>query len=325
MTGTGLLDAYPLVRTDNIDELRVALARLVSNPVVQQVGRDRPLGAVQNYYRLNHIGVSYGRYGAAIHFQNPEPKIISQIYPIAQGAKVTVDGSAVVVDRDCAAAVSAHASEYSILNAAGYERLIMLVDEHAACAKLSALLGTSVSGPLALEPRHDLKAPLARNLRQNFMFLVSQLNAGLALPALVLAEFEQTLMVMFLLANRHNYSHLLERAVRDGGERQVRAAEAHIEAHWDKALRLEELVAVTGLSARSLFQTSRKRRGYSPLDYLKQARLRAARVRLLNRETTVQAVARACGFRDVAQFAAAYREAFGEDPATTARPRQRFH
>lgn len=86
MTGAEHLKAYPLVRTDKIDELRRALACLISNPVVEQIGRDRPLGAVQNHYRLNHIGVSYGRYGAAIRFQNPEPKVISQIYPVGQSA-----------------------------------------------------------------------------------------------------------------------------------------------------------------------------------------------------------------------------------------------
>ncbi|MCK9913570.1 AraC family transcriptional regulator [Microbacteriaceae bacterium K1510] len=325
MTGGELLSAYPLVRTDKVDELRRALARLVSNPMVEQIGRDRPLGAVQNHHHLKDIGISYGRYGAAIRFENPVPKIISQIYPVRQSAEVTVDGATVVVGGDCGAAVSAQASEYKILAAAGYERLMMLVDEHAACAKLSALLGTPVSGPLMLEPRHDLNALLARSLRQNFMFLVAQVEAGLALPPLVLAEFEQTLMVMFLLANRHNYSHLLEKHCRDGGERQVRAAEAHIEAHWDKPLRIEGLVAASGLSARSLFQTSRKRRGYSPLDYLKQTRLREARARLLKHEATVQSVAWVCGFRDVAQFAADYCETFGEDPAATIRSRQRSH
>lgn len=320
MTGAEFLRAYPLVRTDKLDALCRALARLLSNPVVEQLGRDRPLGAVQNHYRMDRVGISYGRYGAAIRFQNPEPKIISQIYPVRQSAEVTVDGTTVVVGRDGGAVVSAHAREYEVLAAPGYERLMLLVDERAACAKLSALAGTCVSGPLTFEPRHDLNAPLARSLRQNFMFLVAQVDAGLVLPPLVLAEFEQTLMVMFLIANRHNCSHLLESDVRDGDERQLRAAEAHIEAHWDRPLPLEDLVAASGLSGRSLFQTSRKRRGYSPFDYLKRARLQEARARLLRREASVEAVTWTCGFRDVAQFVSAYREAFGEDPPPPARP-----
>ena len=42
------------------------------------------------------------------------------------------------------------------------------------------------------------------------MFLVGQLSVAPPPPPLVLADFEQMLMVMFLRVNQHNYSHLLE-------------------------------------------------------------------------------------------------------------------
>lgn len=99
MTGTAPLDAYPLVRTGSVEELRAALARLISNPrKLEPVGRDGRLRAVHNHYPLKHIGISYGTYGTAIHFQLPGPKVISQIYPIAGKAEVTVDGTTVTID-----------------------------------------------------------------------------------------------------------------------------------------------------------------------------------------------------------------------------------
>lgn len=316
---TGLLDAYPLVRTDNVEELRAALARLVSNPLLEPVSRERTLGAVQNHLRLNHIGISYGMYGAAVHFNIPEPKIISQIYPIGGKAEVVVDGTAITVDGNCGAAISAHAAQYTITNTADYERLIMLVDAEAARAKLAALLGRPIPQPLTLQPRHDLREPLARSLRENFMFLVAQLNAGANLPSLILTEIEQTLMVMFLQANRHNYSHLFHTVPLDGGARQVRIAEEFISANWQQPLNIEELAAVGGLGIRSLVRSFRKNRGYSPSEFLQQLRLHHARARLKrpDMETTVSETALACGFRDLRQFGAAYRKAFGETPEDT--------
>lgn len=319
MNRRGILDDYPLVRTDNFEELRAALACIVSIPLLEPMSRDRALGAVQNLCDLGGVGISYGRYDAAVRFGIPEPKIISQIYPIDGTAEVTVDGTTVTVDADCGATVSAGAAEYGIVNAPGYERLIMLVDEGAACAKLSALLGDAVQGPLALQPRHELNEPLARSLRRNFMFLVAQLNAGIDFPPLVLAEFEQTLMVMFLHANRHRYTDRLRSEPLQGSARQVRQVEEYIEANWFKPIDMEALVAVGGLGICSLVSSFRRTRGYLPGEFLTRVRLRHARALLLKSDTaaTVSDIATLCGFRNREHFSAAYARAFGEHPDDT--------
>lgn len=153
------------------------------------------------------------------------------------------------------------------------------------------------------------------------MFLVRQLNAGVSLPPLILAELEQTLMVMFLHANRHNYSHLLHRDPLNADARHVRLTEEFIEASWSRPIHLEELATLTGLSIRSLFRSFRKSRGYSPWEFLKQVRLRHARAHLQRPETemTLSEVASVCGFHNRSRFNAAYVEAFGELPEETSK------
>ena len=57
--------------------------------------------------------------------------------------------------------------------------------------------------------------PAAKALRDHVTFLAKVVSESEApLPRLLLEEFEQTLIVMILHANRHNYSHLLERTAR---------------------------------------------------------------------------------------------------------------
>jgi transcriptional regulator GlxA family with amidase domain len=185
--------------------------------------------------------------------------------------------------------------------------------------KLAALIGESVRFPLKMSPSQNFAQRSAQTLREHFMFFVNHMSAFPSLPELVMAEFEQTLMVMFLHANRHNYSDLLELQPTDVAAWQVRRAEGYIEANWDKPISLEALAATMEVSLRSLFRNFRKVSGHSPSDFLKQVRLRHAR-RLLQRPeaiTTITDIAYACGFADIGRFNRAYVQAFGEQPLAT--------
>jgi transcriptional regulator GlxA family with amidase domain len=127
------------------------------------------------------------------------------------------------------------------------------------------------------------------------------------------------LLVMFLHANRHNYSHLLERQPSDIAPRQVRSAEEFIEANWNEPISLEAIAAATEVSIRSLFRNFRQSRGYSPMEFLKQVRLRRAHELLErpNGATSVTEVAFHCGFGDLSRFSKYYFQAFGERPSDT--------
>ena len=115
---------------------------------------------------------------------------------------------------------------------------------------------------------------------------------------------------MFLCGHRHNYSRLLEQDVPDAALVQVRRAEEYIEANAQRAI-----------SAFALFRAFRKSRGYSPMEFANQVRLRHARelLRRADAVATVEAVAASCGFSDLGRFAEDYVRFFGEQPAQTLR------
>jgi transcriptional regulator GlxA family with amidase domain len=156
-------------------------------------------------------------------------------------------------------------------------------------------------------------------------FLVTQFDENSAeLSPLVLDAWEQTIGVSILCANRHTFSHLLEKGVPDTSPAAVHRAEQYIEANWEKPIRLEDLVAVTNVSARSLFKVFKTARGYSPMAFAKLIRLRHARNMLADPRMSVTAVAFKCGFGNLGHFAKDYRNAFGELPSeTVARARRR--
>jgi transcriptional regulator GlxA family with amidase domain len=99
----------------------------------------------------------------------------------------------------------------------------------------------------------------------------------------------------------------------------VRRVEEYIEANWREPISVEALALVINVSARSIFQTFKANRGYSPMYFVKQLRLKHANKMLTKPEydTSVTRVAFECGFGSLGHFASDYRKVFGEQPSET--------
>lgn len=104
----------------------------------------------------------------------------------------------------------------------------------------------------------------------------------------------------------------------DGAPGYLQRAEAHIRAHAARAIGMSELVAVTGVSERTLQQVFRQHRGCSPLDYGRDVRLDKSHLALLD-GVGVTETALAFGFNHFGRFAQCYAARFGEKPSETVR------
>lgn len=101
----------------------------------------------------------------------------------------------------------------------------------------------------------------------------------------------------------------------------LRRAVAYIEENLDRPVTVAEMAAAARMSVRGLQAAFRRELGVSPLRFLRQRRLAAARADLLASDEagTVGLIARRWGFAHASRFAAEYHAAFGEYPATTLR------
>ncbi len=98
--------------------------------------------------------------------------------------------------------------------------------------------------------------------------------------------------------------------------RDVRRAEAYVRSNVSHNIRLEDIAGAAGVSVRTL-QTSFKRdRHVTPMQYLRNLRLDAARQRLLA-GSSVAAAALDTGFSHQGRFAQYYRSRFGHSPSST--------
>jgi AraC-like DNA-binding protein len=131
---------------------------------------------------------------------------------------------------------------------------------------------------------------------------------------------EQALQRLLLAAVPHNHTELFDTPVSAPAPYYVRRVEEFIHQHASDPITLEEMITVSGVSARSLHTGFRRFRGTTPMNYLKNCRLVLAHRQLregADSGLTVTEVALACGFSHLSKFARDYHERFGERPSAT--------
>lgn len=136
----------------------------------------------------------------------------------------------------------------------------------------------------------------------------------------VVDALEHTLQRLLLATFPHNQSEFFDTAGTSPAPYYVKRVEEFIHQHPADPITLEEMIAVAGVSARSLHAGFRRFRGTTPMNYLKNCRLVLARRQLQEAaETglTVTEVAMGCGFTHLSKFARDYYEKFGERPSAT--------
>lgn len=314
------LGRYPLVDTRRIDDFQTCIQHIFGDHTVDLPSGANDFHAQLNFCPLRSIGVFYGAYGAPLRvsFNNIVPFIIG--VPLAGRGEHAVNGTP--QDMMLAGLPPAIAANTSLqLNfASDFAHLALCIDPHLVTKKLAALVDTAPVHPVEFATTARFERPEARALRGLIEFLVDELNRPKPhLGALALAELEQSVMVSYLCSTPNNYSSLLTGKIQSIGPWQVTRVEEYVEANWDKPLSAEELATAINANVRTIFQSFKQSRGYSPMSFVKQVRLRHAR-RMLSApkaSTSVSEVALACGFGNLGHFAKDYLQSFGERPSAT--------
>jgi AraC-like DNA-binding protein len=312
------LQRFPVFHTSDCEEFRHALLTRfgASRAEVKQPESIRARG---NLVHLQNISLVFGQSSNGATVAYPEAERFRLLTALIGNGQATIGKNAVALDADQSCIVSP-GQKMTLVTDGGHEWFNLRIDPGAFENKLAYLLGARPSGKLEFAAAANRNAPQFQQLWRLIRFFAEQVDATSGQqPPLVLRELEQTILVAFLSANLHTFSHLLEREPGDTVPSHVRRAEEFIEAHWDQAITIEKLVEATGIGARAIFRAFQQTRGYSPMAFAKMVRLKRARELLSapDAETSVTSVAFVCGFGNLGHFARDYREAFGERPSAT--------
>ncbi|HYM35571.1 MAG TPA: AraC family transcriptional regulator [Steroidobacteraceae bacterium] len=312
-------NSYPAMRAKTVDKLQEQINRFFGGGKILNFPEgEEGLDAKGDSYKLSRSEIWRCSYGVPIKFEFANSQFFRLQYCQSSSAAILVNRERIPITKDVSCVLPTDRAFAIGDYGPGYQQMTLRILAKSLEEKIVALTGSPVNRALKFDLLVNLATPASQHLRRMTELLVHTLDSlETGFPSLAMAEFEQAMMVAFLCANRNNYSHVLDCQPSDSAPWQVRRAEEYIEANWDRPITVEDIAAITGVSARSIFRAFQQSRNYSPLAFAKQVRLRHARriLNLADATTTVTNVAFACGFSDLGHFSKDYRRMFGESPS----------
>ncbi len=203
--------------------------------------------------------------------------------------------------------------------------ITVLIPQSLVDAELVRLLGGRPSNPLYFEPWVNLNTGNGRSWVGTLVAICLQLGdpESLLSRGMLIAEAEQWLLATLLTALPHTYSQAL--STQKSGKyfpHYLHVIERLVCERLTQNINVDDLVAASGMSRRSLFAVFRKYLHASPMGYIRSRRLEAARQDLLRADpalASVTEIAGRWGFGNLGNFSVAYRRTYGETPSNTLR------
>jgi AraC-like DNA-binding protein len=314
------LDSFPIFRTANAEDVRDVVTSQLGARSFEWPSGVGDFYAYGNHFQFGHVKLAYCSYGAPVQMRFAASGLIEQRFCLHGAGSVKANGNEAICLRQDQSCITPAGRDSVIDCGPSLRQLVLKIDTAALLRKLSALVGLALPRHIDFEEAVNLNHRQAQNFSRLIKLLAEQFDATHAsLPDVVLEELQDTIMVAFLSCNPHRLSRVFLESPQDSAPWQVKRIEDYIEAHWNEPITIESLTAIVNASARSIFKSFQKARGYSPMAFAKRVRLKHARTMLMfpNVTTSVTGVAFSCGFHNLGHFANDYRKAFGELPSAT--------
>ncbi len=313
------LKRFAIVDTHDEEIMRHVMLTRYGAKRFERLSNRSPFLARSATASLGSASLVYCAYGAPALAEFPDADFVRLQLAFSGVARTTTSGKSIEVSAEHTCVTPA-GRPCKIEFTSGYQQILLRMDQAAMERKLIALLGAKPRRRLEFHPTLGGDTPKIGQLKNLIRFVAGELSTSSEQhPGLLLQEFEEAMIVAFLISIPNSISDILERRPHEGTNSHVRRVEEYIDAHWNLPISVERLADVTGIGVRTIFASFKRHRGYTPQAYLKIVRLRKARefLRSPSANVTVANVALRCGFSNLGHFASDYRKAFGEVPSVT--------
>ena len=314
------LKKYGLFQTTDADEAREIVSKVYCDHTLKP-SHSGLLDACHNRARLSSVSVNYMQYGTDIQV---EPGYLSRFFlfqlPIEGAARISADDKEFTTTVGMASAINP--TDYTKMHwNEDCKKLMVQVRAEAMETRLSRLLMRPIDKPILFDPCITADNSLAHNWWRQVRHLIDDLDNGLDpwRSRNILEDMERNLLTSLLYSFRHNYMDALQAQEVQAAPKHVKLAEDYIHAHLKDPLSIDDLVTVTGVSQRSVFEGFKSFRGTTPMKYVLQLRLEKVRGELLTSgpNRTVTDIALKWGFNQLGRFSVCYKKVYGESPSET--------
>ncbi|WP_244970418.1 AraC family transcriptional regulator [Novosphingobium aerophilum] len=318
------LASFPRLVSQDIDQVHGHMSEMFCPHDLRLEGGRPPIAFRHHHASLRSVSFNATDYG------NPYGRVIVDIPPMEQIYLVQFSLVGAVRITQTNRSFDLQPGQMCVLNPGervqqtfgeGYKHFTVKLSKTGLEAALSQELGFKATD-LRFCPTPVPLAGAAVSFAQLVRTICDDLDQGSSAfsHTRTVGSVEQALQRLLLAAVPHNHSELFDTPAAAPAPYYVRRVEDYIRHHAADPITLDEMIAVSGVSARSLHTGFRRFRGTTPMAYLKNCRLALARQQLqagAELGLTVTEVALACGFSHLSKFARDYTERFGERPSAT--------
>ncbi len=314
------LEKYSLFQTSDADEAREIVSKVYCDHTLKP-SHSGPLDACHNRAHLSSVSINYMQYGSDV---SVEPGFLDRFFLF----QLPVDGAAQIVtgNEDFITTVGMS----SAINPTDYtkmlwnkdcKKLMVQVRAEAMEMRLSRLLMRPIDKPILFDQCISADNKPAHDWWRQIKHLASDLDNGMDpwRSRHILEDMERHLLTNLLYSFNHNYMDALLAQEIQAAPKHVKLAEDYINGHLKKHMSIDDLVKITGVSQRSIFEGFRSFRGTTPMKYVLQLRLEKVReeLRASGPERSVTDIALKWGFSQLGRFSVSYKKVYGESPSDT--------
>lgn len=314
------LARFPSFATCDFEEA-VALGNQLFHSHRLEARRAAPFTARHNMAAMGRISFNFFEYGPEVTLIAPE---VERYYfvqvPISGTLRLSVGGREAVLRRGQATMLNPFRGVR--LDWSRSTQMVVRIDRRLLDAAVARHLPGYIGPCIDFDETTICSVEQTQGVRDLIWLICRQIevcDSPMMQPS-TQQHLTDLLLAAILYTFPHNLRDRLSPRLPHVAPGYVKRVEAYIRANAHRPIRLQDLVAVAGISERSLQYGFRRFRGASPMKFLESVRLDRVRGELLSSaedRSTITDVALKWGFVHHGNFARAYRRRFGENPSRT--------
>lgn len=311
-----------LFRSISLEEVRDEVATAYKPHRLDTKGGEA-LDARMHSLSFGQVKFNRLKYGADVSI---DPKHLEQFYLIQMPVKGCADitsGDRLIASNQQVAAVLNPTDPLRMRWSGDCDMLMFKIEREAMERACGQQLGRSVGTPLCFKSELSWQADPVWNNMMLYLTRLLHESPEATDKALIRQQLEQMVINTLLAIQPHSHTNEVNQPHSSLAPRYVKRVEEYIEAHADEALTPGLLAKLAGVSVRTLYAGFHDFRNTSPMEHVKQVRLK--RVKSVLEEAANASVTDAAlswGFTHMGRFSREYQKVFGEKPSETLRRAQ---
>lgn len=315
-----VLSNYEVCRSNDLDEVRSSAAKILCENELKLGSYNKGLDASFFYRKVGGIGVGRISYGAEIMISPVvfEDFLLIQM-PIRGFERITLGNDNVVSTPKVFGIINPGVK--SVINhEADTEKLIIRIDKKLIEKNCQQILSLTLNKDIEFDSTMLSETKVGSQWMSMVGWIFNFISDQEQLSPMMVSQFENMLVNMFLTNQRNNYSPEIHNDSISIAPFFVKRVEHYIQDNAHKPIAINDMAEYAGVSSRALFTGFRKYRNTTPMRHLKEVRLQYVHEDLKRAcvgADKVITVAFNWGFNHLGHFSTDYKGRFGETPYET--------